>query len=226
VENQCQNCGASAPGKFCPECGQRARVQLPTLPELIHEGLGAVFAYDGKLWRTLRILLTRPGQLTLEYVQGKRAPYLTPLQLFVWLQALTWVVHRLWFDPKTTDHRSQSILLIGAVFWITACIVYAPKRIPVVQNLIATAHIWSYMMVVLLLEYGLTPVVANGLIRAGLLHGEVPIGMFVSYSVVVLMFVYTVLALKRIYQECWWNTLARSAVITVASLAVDMVFIR
>lgn len=38
---------------------------------------------DGKLWRTLRALFTRPGQLTVEFMRGRRSLFVAPLQLFL-----------------------------------------------------------------------------------------------------------------------------------------------
>ncbi len=38
---------------------------------------------DGKLPRTLKLLLTRPGYVSAEYVTGRRAPYIAPLRLYL-----------------------------------------------------------------------------------------------------------------------------------------------
>ncbi len=45
--------------------------------------------FDGKLPRTLRVLLTQPGQLALEYVVGRRKPYVSPLRLYL----VTFLLH-------------------------------------------------------------------------------------------------------------------------------------
>ena len=91
MSEKCANCGQDAPEAYCPHCGQKTRIGLPTIPELIADGLAALFSYDGKLWRSIRELLLRPGGLTLDFLRGKRQPYLTPIQLFVWLQAITFL---------------------------------------------------------------------------------------------------------------------------------------
>lgn len=44
--------------------------------------LAATSTVDGKLVRSWRMLLTRPGQLTAAYVGGERRRYITPLALF------------------------------------------------------------------------------------------------------------------------------------------------
>jgi hypothetical protein len=72
AERRCRNCGASAPGAYCPSCGQETRERLPTLREFMREAAGRLVAFDGKLWKTLGALLFRPGFLTREYFTGRR----------------------------------------------------------------------------------------------------------------------------------------------------------
>ena len=42
---------------------------------------GAYFATEGALWRTLKLLLLQPGELTAEYLRGRRKHYVMPLHL-------------------------------------------------------------------------------------------------------------------------------------------------
>ena len=44
---------------------------------------GEVFAVDSKMGRTLRPLFTRPGFLTREFNEGRRAGYTAPFKLYV-----------------------------------------------------------------------------------------------------------------------------------------------
>ena len=79
----CRNCGNQAPLKFCPECGQETTLHPPTLGEFLHEFVGHYVALEGALWRTLRLLVTRPGRLTREYLDGRRRKYVLPLRLYL-----------------------------------------------------------------------------------------------------------------------------------------------
>jgi Protein of unknown function (DUF3667) len=91
----CPNCGSSLqwPGlagtpKFCPACGQETHVQPPTLAELAQQFGGAYLSTEGALWRTLKLLLTRPGELTRLYLAGRRKHYVLPLRLYLTISVL------------------------------------------------------------------------------------------------------------------------------------------
>src|SRR4051812_36542961 len=79
----CLNCGERVSQRFCPSCGQAATDPNPTLGEFLHEAASEFLHWDGKLAATFRLLFTRPGELTQEYLAGRRASYLSPLRLYL-----------------------------------------------------------------------------------------------------------------------------------------------
>jgi hypothetical protein len=79
----CRNCGAELTGEFCAACGQRAIDPDPTLRELGHELAEEFLHWDGKLATTFRLLVTRPGALTTEYLAGRRIRYISPLRIYL-----------------------------------------------------------------------------------------------------------------------------------------------
>ncbi|MEN5176030.1 DUF3667 domain-containing protein [Brevundimonas diminuta] len=94
----CADCGAEVTGNFCSNCGQAAHVHR-TLLHLGEELLHGVMHFDGRLWRTLPLLITNPGRLTREWVQGRRTRYVSPLAmflftLFVMFFALSFMPHQ------------------------------------------------------------------------------------------------------------------------------------
>lgn len=80
---ECRNCGATAPGIYCPNCGQETSLALPTVRAMLREAAGRYVALDGRLWRTLSGLLFHPGLLTREYFAGRRRRYVRPGRLFL-----------------------------------------------------------------------------------------------------------------------------------------------
>jgi len=79
----CANCGTPLHGQYCSDCGQRSRVRMITFWELVRDAGDLLASLDSRLWRTLGLLLFRPGRLTLDYLQGRRARYVAPLRLFI-----------------------------------------------------------------------------------------------------------------------------------------------
>lgn len=58
-------------------------VQELTLRGLFDQVFLALTSIDGRLIRSLRALVSRPGLLTAAYLQGKRKPYIGPVSLFL-----------------------------------------------------------------------------------------------------------------------------------------------
>jgi hypothetical protein len=95
----CLNCGAPVAQRFCPSCGQVVIDPNPTLGEFVHEAAGEFLHWDGKLAATFRLLLTKPGELTREYLAGRRASYLSPLRLYLTCSVLFFAIKALAPDP-------------------------------------------------------------------------------------------------------------------------------
>ena len=83
----CLNCGAELDGAFCSACGQRSVPADPTVAELAGDAWQELSGYDGRIAATFRSLL-QPGRLTLDYLSGKRARYLSPLKLYFTLSLI------------------------------------------------------------------------------------------------------------------------------------------
>lgn len=91
LESACLNCATPLIGDHCHACGQRGHVHR-TLKGFFHDLLHGVFHFEGKIWRTLPLLAWRPGQLTCEYAEGKRARFVSPLALFLFSVFLMFAV--------------------------------------------------------------------------------------------------------------------------------------
>ncbi|MFZ4690687.1 MAG: DUF3667 domain-containing protein [Polymorphobacter sp.] len=78
----CANCNTSLTGSFCANCGQKAHLHRSLL-DVGHEFVHGLTHFDGKAWKTLPMLVFRPGTLTREYIMGKRAKYVAPVPLFL-----------------------------------------------------------------------------------------------------------------------------------------------
>jgi hypothetical protein len=80
----CPTCRASVATPFCPGCGERQpHPDELTLRGFTSQAFAAVTDVDGRLIRTLRALVARPGALTLAYLEGNRKPFIAPVPLFL-----------------------------------------------------------------------------------------------------------------------------------------------
>ena len=82
----CANCSESFPApppRFCPACGQESHIRPPRIGEFIQQFGGAYLATEGALWRTLKLMLFKPGELTRQYLAGRRKHYVLPLRMYL-----------------------------------------------------------------------------------------------------------------------------------------------
>lgn len=81
----CAACGQPLAGRFRFACGERLlESHEQTIRHfIVHALVPELVSLDGKIWRTLRLLLFRPGYLTLEYVAGRRGRYVKPLRVLL-----------------------------------------------------------------------------------------------------------------------------------------------
>jgi hypothetical protein len=80
----CPNCKIEAATPFCATCGER-RLQPRdlSLHDLFDHIFKSLSSVDARLIRSLRMLVNRPGALTVAYLEGQRKPYIGPFSLFV-----------------------------------------------------------------------------------------------------------------------------------------------
>jgi predicted RNA-binding Zn-ribbon protein involved in translation (DUF1610 family) len=91
-EPRCPNCGTVTTRNFCPECGQECISVRLSLRDLAHEFLDDHVGWSTKVPRTMGRLLFRPGALTRDFIDGRRARYLSPLRLYLSLSVIFFLV--------------------------------------------------------------------------------------------------------------------------------------
>lgn len=89
---ECLNCGTPLSGtlslEFCARCGQRSGKPHLSVRDLGRELVAEHFGLDTKIGRTLVMLLRHPGQLTNEFIAGRRVRYVPPLRLYLTLSVI------------------------------------------------------------------------------------------------------------------------------------------
>lgn len=88
--NQCLNCGTSISEQdnFCSNCGQVNDLHRLSVKQYFSEYLSGFYSFDNRFLRTVIPLLIKPGQVSKNYVNGRRMYYVNPFQLYLHITIL------------------------------------------------------------------------------------------------------------------------------------------
>ena len=111
--NRCNNCNAELIGEYCSECGQQKKELNISIFTLIQEFLVNVFSLDSKIFLTLKLLLTKPGYLSSEYIIGRQKKYVLPGKLYLFLSILTILIISLIRDSDGLNYMKFSYDRLG-----------------------------------------------------------------------------------------------------------------
>jgi hypothetical protein len=234
----CLNCGAELTGRWCAQCGQRAAPVRPTLHELLHEAVHEIAHIDGKLARTAGLLLFKPGELTREFLAGKRARSVTPVRVYLLCSVLFFGImsllparplhvsitkggdaqilkaaDRVNKDPAILSHALESafpkaMFILMPLFALVVFAFYFRIERLYVPHFYFAVHYHAFVFLTLALCEALSP-----------LHGRV-VGI-VRLLLFLTVFPYLGMALQRVYGGRRWLT----AVKTISILTIYGTFI-
>jgi hypothetical protein len=91
-ENDCLNCGTILEGKFCHNCGQENLEMKESFGHMLNHAVSDYFHFDYQFFHTLRPLFLKPGTLTNEYIGGRRAQYLHPVKMYIFISLVFFVL--------------------------------------------------------------------------------------------------------------------------------------
>ena len=110
-EKICLNCNATLNGRYCHVCGQENIEPKETVWGLVTHFFYDITHFDGKFFSTTRYLITRPGFLPKEYIEGRRARYLHPIRMYVFSSAVFFLIFFSFFhiNPGQPDNDEKGI---------------------------------------------------------------------------------------------------------------------
>lgn len=100
----CKNCAKEFEGNYCPECGQKASTRRYSLKIAFSEILKKILPVDRGFLYTIKHLMTRPGSMLREYLEGKRVQYIHPFQFMLLISAIS----LLFFSQQDFEQGFQS----------------------------------------------------------------------------------------------------------------------
>ncbi len=87
-EKDCLNCGTIVQGRYCQHCGQENVVPKETFWHMVTHFFYDITHFDSSFFTTVKILAFKPGFLSREYMNGRRARYLHPIRMYVFTSAV------------------------------------------------------------------------------------------------------------------------------------------
>lgn len=214
----CNNCQTKLQqgAHFCLQCGQSAtslnRPFFVVTKDMLHELLDI----DGRLWFTLRTMLSKPGQLTYEFNQGKRVKYTPPLRLYLAISILFFIlfssIYQV-YDParpltdSMSSYYSKAMFVLFPVFALIVQLFF--RQSFYIGNLVFSMHLHSIVYLMLMIIAPLEAVEQSHLIFFLL---QVPPTLYLIW--------YVFTAFKTVYQQNWWKTLGKASAVYIIYMAV------
>jgi Protein of unknown function (DUF3667) len=107
-DKTCLNCQEIVEQRFCPNCGQENKETKESFHYLFVHTLEDLVHYDSGFWKTIKYLLFSPAKLTLEYLKGKRASYVPPVKLYIFISFITFFLISLL--PSTKIETKDAVI--------------------------------------------------------------------------------------------------------------------
>ncbi len=113
-EKDCLNCGTIVTGDYCPHCGQKNVEPKQSLGHMISHFFQDVTHFDGKFFETIKVLITKPGFLSEEYMKGRRAKYVDPVRMYLFLSFVLFFLMFSLPEPEGGAHTAKGHVLSHA----------------------------------------------------------------------------------------------------------------
>ena len=87
--HSCLNCGNKFTGKYCNQCGEKVYSDHDkSIAHLVEEAFHFLTHFEGSFFHTIKTIIKKPGQFSLDYCNGLRKKYFKPVSLFMLLVVL------------------------------------------------------------------------------------------------------------------------------------------
>jgi hypothetical protein len=89
THHTCKNCHNNFKGNYCNYCGEKAYNEHDkSIKHVLEEALHFFSHFEGKLFTTVKTIITKPGKYSFDYCHGIRKKYYQPISLFLLLVVL------------------------------------------------------------------------------------------------------------------------------------------
>lgn len=110
--HKCISCGNSFSGTYCNECGEKViKKEEQKFSYFLGQIIDELAFWDTKFFKSLKLLLFKPGFLTREFMMGRRKIYTKPISLFFIANLLYF-----FFQPVDTLNSSFETQTKGQIY--------------------------------------------------------------------------------------------------------------
>jgi len=109
----CANCGERLRGPWCHACGQHAAGLHRSVTQVAIEWAQGVINFDQRARATLPDLVFRPARLTNAYLEGRRAPQMPPLRMFLVVVVMVFATGSLADVARKQRHATPMFSYVG-----------------------------------------------------------------------------------------------------------------
>jgi len=215
---KCRNCQYSLVEKapYCAYCGQStADLNRPFL-SVVKEAMHELLDIDNKLWLTLKTLIIKPGELTKEFSQGKRAKYTPPLRLYLVISIVFFILFTGIYEisgnsqnksAPVGDYYAKAMFVLFPVFALLVQLFF--KKSFYIYNLVFSMHIHSFTYLCLIL---IAPLEAFERTYPMLIILQPPLAIYLAW--------YIFTAFKSVFDLTWPSTIMKASAIYLIYMAV------
>jgi hypothetical protein len=109
----CANCGERLKGPWCHACGQHAAGLHRSVKQVAIEWAEGLTHLDQRARATLPDLVLKPARLTNAYLEGRRAPQMPPLRMFLVVLVMVFAAGSLGDALRAQRHASPMFTYVG-----------------------------------------------------------------------------------------------------------------
>jgi hypothetical protein len=226
----CLNCGSHDIGNYCARCGQKAQATRQPLRVFLSDAVESLFNIDNRWFRTIKDLFAKPGKVTQDYIEGKRARYLPPLRIYLSVSViyflLVWLVdsNQIFFINFESDDGSIANLaeviqyllffLVPVFAFIVKVFHRKRKEAYYVEYLIFSFHIHTLWLVFLMVE--LFTIWLDGSFTQNWVKA---VAIIIGVPAQLATFGYLIIYLKKVFNNSWLKSFSKSFGIMILYMA-------
>ena len=156
----CPSCGSPGSSAYCGDCGEQMQERDYSTWQFLKRSFAHLTSLDNKVYRSFKLLLVRPGYLSDVYFEGRRRPYLRPIQLFIIANLVYFLVQPITifntFNNTLSSHMHRQIYSKSAGLAERVSAEVVARNIPFAQyealfNQQSTAYAKSFIFMVVFL---------------------------------------------------------------------------